>query len=530
MRDLVRGLAGSKGKAAGFSLMSAGSFVVAALTYLRQAEIAGVFGTTWMTDAYAVALVFPMLAQQVVSHAFGSSFIPIYSQVMHDRGRSAADALVSRILCWIASAGAVTILILFVSSRSLVTAAGPGLQPASLGLSSSMLRIMLPILVLTSASGILTGLVTAQRRYGVVSAVNILNVLVSWIFVVLGHGRFGIMVLPLSGLAGAAVMFAAALFSALRFGFAFRPVIDPRDEDFRRLLVMSGPVVAGVLIGFLSPIVDKILASFLAASSVTALDYAIRVKDMVLVLTFVPVSALSDVALSEKSASGDMAAFRREMTSLLNWTSFMMLPIAVLLCVTATPVVSVLFMRGSFGRESTLMVGYALAFYAPWLAQFGFGAVVSRGFYALKDSRTPVLIGIWGIVVNVLLNIILIVPMGIGGIALATTLASTAKTVLLVWFIRRRTGGFDGGLFGEHARLLAASAAMTATLLLLSGVLPADLDAGTASRASTLALRVLPSVAVYLGVCLLTGSVTARELLARIARVRGRREGPPEQL
>jgi putative peptidoglycan lipid II flippase len=517
MRAMLSNLAGVKSRFAGFSLLSAGSFVIALVTYLRQAEIARLFGTSWMTDAYAVALVFPALAQQVIAHAFGSSFIPIYSDVRHRKGPEAASRLVSRILFWLSIGGAALTLLLLFYSRSLVAAAGPGLQPPVLDLSSTMLRLMLPILVLSSATGILTGLMSAQRRFGIVSILNTVNILGSLLVVVFGNSKFGIMVLPLSGLAGAVLAFACAVLAALRFGPGVYPAIDPSDADFRRLLRMSGPVVVGVLIGFLSPVVDKILASFLAESSVTALDYAIRVKDMALALLFIPISSLADVILSDRTARGDTESFRAEMGTLLNWTSFVLVPVSALLCVLAAPMVSILFMRGNFGVESTELVGRALAFYAPWLAQFGFGAIISRGFYAMKDSKTPVLIGIWSIVANVLLNIILIGPMGIAGIALATTLASGAKTVLLAHFMRRKAGSIgSGAVLKEHLKFLLAAALMTGTVLLMKALAPVELADPLGARLSRLAMWIAPSLAVYLLACRISRSATSARAFARL--------------
>jgi len=512
-------LTGARGRLGGFSLLSSGNFLTAVLAYLRQAEIARVFGTNWKTDAFAVALVFPTLAQQVISHAFGSSFLPIYSDVLHNKGRQAADRLASRILCWMAVAGLATIALLFVAAGRLTSFAGPGLSRETLGLSTVMLRTMLPMLVLVSATGILSGLMSCQKRFGIVGAIGVVNIAASFAAVILGHARYGIMILPLSGLAGAAASFVTALTAALRYGFVFTPLIDPRENDFGRLVRLSAPVLLGALLGFTGPIVDKILASFLSESSVTAMDYAARVRDMALALLFLPVSALSDVGLSEKAARKDMGAFGVELSSLLNWTSFMMLPAAALLSVFATPLVSVLFMRGSFDADSASLVGRTLGYYAPWLAQFGFGAVISRGFYALKNSRTPVLIGIWGTAANILLDVILVMPMGTGGIALASTLSSTAKTVLLTWtFLRMRTGISLRPVLGEHVRLVAATAAAVCTALVLMRLLPVQLDMDFLARLGRLSVWIAASLGAYVLAAGLLRSSTLSALSTRIMK------------
>ncbi|MCK4806029.1 MAG: hypothetical protein KAT09_00210, partial [Candidatus Aegiribacteria sp.] len=98
MIRVLRWLGGEKGKGAGFSLLSIGNLFIALVTYLRFAEIAQIFGTTWQTDAISIAMVIPILLQQVISTAFGAAFMPIYSRVILEKGDAAANRLVSRIV------------------------------------------------------------------------------------------------------------------------------------------------------------------------------------------------------------------------------------------------------------------------------------------------------------------------------------------------------------------------------------------------------------------------------------------------
>jgi putative peptidoglycan lipid II flippase len=478
LKTLISWLGSEKGKGTGFSLLTIGNVLIAVITYLRFAEIASIFGTTWETDAFAVALVFPMLVQQVISHTFGSSFIPIYSRVRHSSGIDGANRLVCRIVFWIVLIGILFIAILVVLSRNLVELAGPGLAPGSLDLASTMLRIMLPVLVLSSVSGILMAFLTYEKRYGLISLIRILEISVSFLVVVFGHSRLGILVLPVSAIAPAVTVFLASTLLAIRFRFRFSPVFDPRDQDFRSLIRLAIPVMTGTLVGFLGPIADKLLASFLRESSVTAIDYANRLKNMVMVVFLSPLVTLADITFSRETARGDTATLQKEISSLLNWTSFIMVPIAAILTVLAVPIVSILFQRGQFTAEDSRYIGYALTYYAPWLAQFGIGAIVSRAFYSLKDSFTPVVIGIWGVASNVLLNIILVGSMGIGGLALATTATSTAKTAMLLYSLRRKLGRIGvSGLLAEQARVFASVIVMSGVMVLMMLILPFDTSA-----------------------------------------------------
>jgi putative peptidoglycan lipid II flippase len=489
LKKLLSWLGSEKGKGTGFSLLTLGNILIAAVTYLRFAEITRIFGTTWETDAFAVALVIPMLVRQVISHTFGSSFIPIYSRVRHSGGSDAANRFVSRILSWIGVIGLSLTALLFLFSRGLVTLAGPGLGTESLDLASMLLRIMVPVIVLSSFSGILMAFLTYEKRYGIISVVRVVEITVSFLVVVSGHSVLGIRVLPASAVVSAAAVFLMSLVLAIRLRLRITPVFDPRDRDFVSLLRLGLPVIIGTMVGFLGPITDKLLASFLRETSVTAIDYANRLKNMVMVIFLSPLVTLADITFSREAAKGDTASLQREVTSLLNWTSFLMVPMAAMLTVLAVPVVSILFQRGRFSAEDSRYVGYALTYYAPWLAQFGIGAVVSRAFYSLKDSLTPVVIGIWGIVANVLLNVILVGSMGIGGLALATTATSSAKTLMLLYSLGRKLGRIgEKGLLAEQVRVFASVLVMCFVMVAAMQLVSFDTGAPLPARLLRLGL------------------------------------------
>ena len=518
MRGLGRLLTGT-GSGSGYSLLSAGSVVIAVLTYVRQAFIADIFGMTWQTDAYAVAMVFPILVRQIIAHSFNSTFIPVYSQVMVDEGRQGADRLLSRTLTWIFLLGGAAAGALLLLGMDIVRIAGPGLGGRGLSLSASMLRILVPIMVVNSANGVLDSLLVYRSRYALVAALRVGSVAVSLLLVPLAHQALGIHVLPVSVVAGPLTVFPVALWMVIRDGSSPRPKVDPRDRSFRTLVRMALPVTVGAAAGFAGPIFDKMLASLLQASSVTALEYANRIKMMAHGILLAPLITLADVNLSKRAARRSIPELKENLLAFTRWSSFISIPVAVLMTALATPMVVALFRRGSFGVREASLVGYGLAFYAPWLAQVGMGSVVSRGFYAMKDSFTPVVIGIWAMACNILLNFILVGPLGIGGLALATTLSSSAKTAFLFFSFRLKVGPLGAaGTVREHLRLLLGAAAMIGLILLLEEVWPTDLHGGLYAVLLRVGLVAIASLAVYLIVARLAGSRQLTSLRERVRR------------
>jgi putative peptidoglycan lipid II flippase len=511
-----------KGYGSGYSLLSSANVVIALLTYLRQAVVADVFGLSWKTDAFAVAMVFPTLMRQIVGHSFNSTFLPVYSDVLENKGRGAADRLLGRVLTWIGFAGSLMVALLLLFSRELIGMAGPGLSTEGTLLSADMLRILAPVIILAAVNGTLDALLMYRHRYVLVSALRIGSVGLTLLTVVLGHAAFGIYVLPLSGLAGPLLVFPVALLLTSRGGRWPRLAADPRESDFATLLRMAAPVTLATVVGFMGPIFDKMLASYLRSSSVTALEYANRIKMVAHAILIGPLISLADVQLSRKAARQAVEELKRAMLANVRWSTFITLPFAIMMTTLAVPLVVALFRRGSFTVSDAGLVGYALAFYAPWLAQFGAGAVVSRGFYALKDTLTPVLIGVWAMVCNVLLNFILVGPLGVGGLALATTLSSTAKTAFLYYSFRRKVGPLGARrTVVEHLRILLAGTAMVGVILLLDRAWPFDLQAGLLEVAVRVGAAAALGSAAYLSTAFAVGSLQVKALSEKIRSALG---------
>ncbi|RKZ04799.1 hypothetical protein DRQ21_01515 [Candidatus Fermentibacteria bacterium] len=513
-------------KLLGLSALSLSSILTALLTYLRFAQITAVFGTNWETDALTVAMVFPFLVRGVVAHSFGSAFIPIYSRVMEQRGREGAVAFVNKTISWLLLTSSLLVAVLWFTSGYLVRIVSPNGSPELLLLASSLLKILLPVVILGTSSGILSNFIKYDRRFVTLSISGLLGLALSFTVLLVAGDRIGIVILPISVLAGSLVTFVFLLVQSFRSGFKIQPSLQG-DPFMAQLARMAVPVVGGTLAGFFAPVADKMLASFLQESSVTAIDYANRIKNIVLAVVFFPFLTFADLSFSAEAAKGRKEELLAVLRKSINTTSLVMFPTAALVTVLAVPAVSVLFQRGNFTGEDSRYIGYALAFYAPWLAQFGIGSLVSRAFYAQKDSTTPVVIGIFGIVTNVLLNVILVGPLGIGGLALATTVTSTGKTVYLIWSLSRKMGGLNLRLIvREQLVILASNGILVVSSLVLLHLWPFSIQAPLLTRFAQLVTYTAGGGILMVVALRGMGSTTLSGFISQISdKIKSRRTG-----
>ncbi len=504
------------GKILGFSVMSAGNALNALLAYFRFAQITAIFGADWKTDALAVAMVFPQLLRDVVAHSFGSAFIPIYSRVIQDRGHEQGIIFINRVIGWIILAGVILIAGLWYFSAFLVHLISPSGTPELLGLASLLLRIVLPIVILSPLRGILANFIKYEKRFRILPMTGVINLSVSFGLILIVRDAFSVNILPLSMIAGGIAELAFLFIHSRKSGFKVIPGLA-RDAFVGQLARMSLPVVFGTTVGFLAPLADKMLASFLPESSVTAIDYANRIKGIVLSVAFGPFLVFADLDFSVEAAKGKLDSLLSSLRNSINHCSIVMFPVSALVCVLAVPLVSVLLQRGNFTARNAGYVGYALSFYAPWLAQFGIGSIVSRAFYAQKDSFTPVLIGVFGMITNVLLNVILVVPLGIGGLALATTLASSSKTLYLIWSLSGKMNGLGlRKIRNEQLKMLAATFLAVGAVLGLLALIPFSTSASLPVRFGRLVLYVTAGTGVYAAFLMVMKCRTALDLFAKL--------------
>lgn len=461
----------SPGVMKSFSVLSSTNFLIALLSYIRFAWVAKIFGADWRTDAFAVSLVVPFLIRDLITYTFASSFLPIYARVFEEQGRKGAVRFVNRVLTLVAVIGTLLLTAVFAGSRSVVLASSPGGSPEMLTLAASMLKILAPMVLLKVLSGILTNFIYYEKRFLSVGLASLLDLGVSAVLIIGAGSRFGIMILPISFTAGVAASFAFMLASAMKSGYKIDPNLE-KDRYMPQLLRMAVPVLIGAAAAVMGPVVDKMLASYLRASSITALDYGDRIRTIVNNVAFAPFAIMAEVSFSALAARGELNRMLSQLNSWLNKTSMLIFPIAAALTAVSFPFVSIFFQRGSFSVENARYVSYALTCYAPWLLFTGLFTLTSRVFYALKDTMTPVIIGVIGLVLNILLNFILIEPLGIGGLALATSFALGVKAFYQAWALSRKLPGMEfRPILPEQMKMLLATAVMTVVLLLAQRVI-----------------------------------------------------------
>ena len=241
---------------------------------------------------------------------------------------------------------------------------------------------------------------------------------------------------------GRAAEFIFMLPFARKKGYEFRPILDLKDDNLRALFYLALPVIIGSSIDQINVLIDRTLASRIAIGGISALSYANRLKGFINGLFVMSVSNIMYPMISTMASEKNMRGLKETLHEAIGMISLVVVPATIGAILFAEPIVAFLFGRGAFTREAVALTSSALRYYSIGMLGFGLREVLSRAFFALQDTRTPMINGMIAVGINIVLNVILSRYLGIGGLALATSIAGIVATGLLVVALRKKIGAF----------------------------------------------------------------------------------------
>ncbi len=502
------------------ALIFAFTAVSRVLGFLREAVFAATFGASGELDAFFVAQGPQNIVVTLVSTAVVTSAIPVLAAYVSDgdgeRARATFDAVFTLVLAvLIAAAGTMAIF-----AEPIVRLTAPGFDEEQVELAARLARILLAAAALVAATNLLSGLLQAHRRFLWPAVVGIpFNVAMIGAALLLA-GDLGAVALALGFVLGSAAR-VGVLTPGLR-EIRFRPALrfDLGDPGLRRILALAPLVLIGHSVANVNLVVDRLVGSTQVEGTISALNYGFRLVTLPHGLIALALIQAAYPALGSASGAEDRAAFRELMRRSLGTLALLLVPVAAAALVLREPVVELVYGRGSFDAEDAALTADAVAFYALGLFALGWRELVTRAFYAYGDGRTPVLIAVVAMAVNVTGDVTLGRAYGVAGLAGSTSLSLAVALVLSVVALERRFGAADSrALAGLAARVIAAAAPAAAAMWVVLGALR---DAFPGAELLLVAGPALAGAAVYLAAVRLLAPSELRELTAALRSIAAR--------
>jgi putative peptidoglycan lipid II flippase len=512
-------------------IVAAGFLGSRLLGLLRSVIIAQAFGTRPELDAYWVAFRLPDLVFQLLAGAtLASAFIPTFAGVRTRDGEVAAWRLASSVLNILLVATAAFAVVAFLLAPKLVPLLAPGLgeetgREAELkDLAVHLTRVMLISPVLFAVSGMFMGILNARRHF-LMPALAPMFYNLSIIGAALVSKDVN--ALAVGVVVGAALHLAVQLPDLRYAGMTYRFVADWKNTAVREVGRLMAPRMLGLAatqVNFY--FVGIFFASTLSAGAISGLSFAWLITMTPLGVIGMAISTAAFPTLAEQAARNDTAEMSDTLGRALRLILFLSLPAGIGLALLSTPLVVVLLQRGAFDVESTRVTSQALLFYAPALFAHSGIEILSRGFYAMGNTKTPVGFAVGSMLINVALAAALVGPLEVRGLALALSIATVAEFAALYLAIAHRIPGLlDGRMTAALVKMALGSGAMAAVAGAVYALLRYGANLDVERGIDALAVVVVASASgglVYVATSVATGLEEPRLLLARFFRFRSR--------
>ncbi len=442
---------------------------------IRENLTASIFGASSLTDAFFVAFRLPNLLRRLFAEgAFSQAFVPMLAQA-----RKGDPAQTRRLIDQIATALCWTVLAISVlgmlAAPWLVWLMATGLQsdPAAFDAATTMTRAMFPYILFMSLIALSAGILNTWQQFAVPAFTPVL-LNVSFIVAALVLSRYfdpPVYALAAGVVIGGIAQLAIQIPALRRLGLLPRIGLNVRaafrDPATREVMKLMGPAVFAVSVSQLSLIINTNIASRLAAGSVSWVNYGDRLMEFPSALLGVALGTVLLPSLSRAGASGNQA----EYSGLLDWglrlCVLLSVPCMIGLAMMAEPLTAMLFHYGRFTAHDVAMTRQAVLGYSVGLIGLISIKVLAPGFYARKDVRTPVKIGVFALVLTQLLNLVFVPFLQHAGLTLSISLAALVNAGLMLIGLRRRGAYQPATGWGAFlARIVAAAAAMAGVLAL----------------------------------------------------------------
>ena len=329
----------------------------------------------------------------------------------------------------------------FIFTEELVKVFAMGFEGQTLKVSIDFTRITIIGIVFTGLSYVMTAYLQIKNNFTVPGLISVPKNIIIIVSIILSV-KYNPYIMIWGTLIGIATEFLFQFPFAIKSGYKYQPYINMKDKYIKKMSWLIGPVLIGVAVNQINTMVDRTLASTLVEGSISALNYANKLNGFVMAMFITSVAAVIYPMLSKLSSEENKEKFISSVVQSINSVILLVIPISIGAIVLATPIVKLLFQRGEFDVRATSMTAIALIMYSIGMVAFGLRDILGKVFYALQDTKTPMINGAIAMIMNIVLNIILVKYLQLAGLALATSISAIVCIFLLFGSLKKKIGYF----------------------------------------------------------------------------------------
>ena len=369
----------------------------------RDLTLSYIYGASNISDAYLISMTIPGVIFGFIATGIAAGYIPMYSKILKNDGDSEANLFTNNLINILLVICTIVVAVGLIFTDQVVGIFASGFKGETLALTVQFTKITLLAIYFTGIVSIFSGFLQIKDNYIIPALVGLpLN-----FFRILS-----VIVSPYTNVVILAVGYVVAIGSQLllmipymkKNKYKYKAVFDLKDKNIVSMAYIVMPLILGVSVNQINVLVDRTIASQLAVGGISALNYANRLNGFVQGIFVLSIATVLYPMMSKMAAEENMAGLKKSLSEAITGINLLVLPATMGSMILATPIVSILFGRGAFDNDALQMTSYALFFYSIGMIGFGLRDILSRVFYSIQDTKTPMINAAIGMILNIILN------------------------------------------------------------------------------------------------------------------------------
>ena len=486
------------------AIVSLGIMTSRVLGFVRDMLMANFFGTKMFAQAFVMAFTVPNALRMLVGEgAVDTVLVPVFTEYRAKKDKYEFLHFTNVLFNLSFVVLSLITIIGILAAPILIVIIAPGfiIDHEKFSLTVKLTKILFPYILLVGLTAYCTGVLNTFRRFAAPafgSAVWNATVISAMLIF---YSSFNVTHLVFAILIGGLLQLLLQIIPLLKIGPFFNIKAGLWHKGAKKVGKLLFPRMIGASIYEINVIIDRLLASLqfiVGEGAVAALYYGNRLFQLPLALFGIAISTVALPTMSSFFVEKDTEKFKNSISFSMRNMLFLSMPASIGLMVLSRPIIKVIFERGEFTSHATDVTSCVLFFYAIGIAAYGGVKILVSAFYAMQDTVTPVKIAFLAMLTNIVINLILIVPLKAGGLALATSIAGFVNLTALFVILKNKIGEFgEKEIFHSFLKILSASLIMGSLAYILMMTMPWD---GGLKDAVYLILIISFSIVAYLGV------------------------------
>lgn len=483
--------------------------------------------TDILSSYYAAFRIPDVLFNVIILGAIASAFIPVFTSYLTSRKEQEAwhiaNSVINIAIIFLVSLSAIILIFM----PQLISILVPGFEEPRRHLTISLARIMLLSPIFFGLSYIFGGILNSYKRFFVYSLAPLVYNLSIILGTILFADRFGIYAVTLAVVAGAFLHLFIQIPVARSLGFHYRLVVDFSHSAVRKIGKLMLPRAIGLSAMQIMLLIFTAFASQISKISVAVYNLADNIQTMPTVVFGISFALAVFPSLSESYAQKDQKRLSYLISRTIRVILFMLVPITVGFILLRAQIVRLILGSGFFGWEQTLMTANTLGFFALSLAFSGLIPLFARSFYAMHNTKTPMIITIISIAISIIIGWFLKDVMGVTGLALAFSIGTFINAILLYILLRGQLVEYrEWALVKFLGKIIFASAVMALAIQLTKNLIGQIYDLNRVWELLLQAgLAIILGAAIYLALTIILGCEEIEYLKVLFRKRRGLANG-----